>query len=162
MTVFPLVRVATPADHAEILRVVNLAYRVEEFFVRGDRLTPSLLANYTARPTGAFLVLDAPPNKTLVGSVFVEARGGTGWFGMLAVDPARQGEGHARRLAAAAEAWCTTRGLARIELEVVDLRTELPAFYTRLGYAPTGRLPFPDPDKLTRPAAMIVMSKELA
>lgn len=162
MTVSPLVRVATPADHAEILRVVNLAYRVEEFFVRGDRLTPSLLAGYAARPTGAFLVLDAPPSQSLAGSVFVEARGSRGWFGMLAVDPACQGEGHARRLVVAAEAWCMARGLPRIELEVVDLRTELPAFYTRLGYAPTGRLPFPDPEKLTQPAAMVVMTKELA
>jgi ribosomal protein S18 acetylase RimI-like enzyme len=48
-----------------------------------------------------------------------------------------------------------------LELEVVDLRTELPAFYERFGFEVTGRRPFPDPETLTRPADMIVMGKHV-
>lgn len=157
----PAVRPATPTDHAEILRVVNLAYRVEEFFVRGDRITAELLAALARRSHGAFLVREGERPGTLAGSVYVESRGDHGWFGMLSVDPELQGRGHAGHLLGAVEEWCRGRGLARVELEVVDLRTELPAFYARVGYVPSGERPFPDPEKLLRPARMLVMTKRL-
>jgi GNAT superfamily N-acetyltransferase len=155
------VRVAGPGDHAEILRVVNLAYRVEDFFVSGDRLTLPLLEVYAARPAAAFLVIDADAPGRLAASVYLEARGDRGWFAMLAVDPALQGRGLARVLLDAVEARCRALALPWLELEVVDLRTELPAFYERLGFAVTGRRPFPDPEKLKVPAEMIVMGKAI-
>jgi hypothetical protein len=43
----------------------------------------------------------------------------------------------------------------------VDLRTELPPFYRRLGYEQTGTAPFSDPEKATRPCHFILMSKAL-
>jgi GNAT superfamily N-acetyltransferase len=162
MTTTTPVRVAGPDDHAEILRVVNLAYRVEDFFVRGDRLTLPLVEAYAARPGGGFLVVDGTTRGSLAASVYFEVRGDHGWFGMLAVDPAMQGRGLARALLDAVEGRCRALGLPWLELEVVDLRAELPAFYTRLGFGVTGQRPFPDPEKLTRPAAMIVMGKSIA
>ena len=155
------VRPATHADHAEIVRVVNLAYRVEDFFVRGDRLTPALLTTYASRPAGAFLVVDGETPGTLAASVYFEQRADRGWFGMLAVDPAAQGRGLARALIVAVEERCRRSGLESLELEMVDLRTELPAFYERFGFEITGRRPFPDPEKLKRPAEMIVMGKHV-
>lgn len=155
------VRIATPPDHAEILRVVNLAYRVEDFFVRGDRLTRSLVAAYASRAGGAFLVIDGDVPGRLAASVYFEAREDRGWFAMLAVDPAVQGRGLARTLLSAVEARCRALALPWIELEVVDLRTELPVFYERFGFVTTGRRPFPDPEKLTRPAEMLVMGKRV-
>lgn len=155
------VRVAGPADHAEILRVVNLAYRVEDFFVRGDRLTPSLVTAYASRADGTFLVIDGDAPGRLVASVYFEARDDRGWFAMLAVDPAVQGRGLARRLLDAVEARCRALALRWVELEVVDVRTELPAFYERFGFGVTGRRPFPDPEKLTRRAEMVVMGKRV-
>jgi hypothetical protein len=47
-----------------------------------------------------------------------------------------------------------------MEIEVVNLRTELPPFYHRFGYAETETRPLPDPAKL--PSHFIVMRKELA
>lgn len=141
--------------------MVNLAYRVEDFFVRGDRLTPSLVAAYGSRPHGAFLVIDGDVPGRLAASVYFEMREDRGWFAMLAVDPAAQGRGLARALISAVEARCRALALPWIELEVVDLRTELPAFYERFGFAVTGRRPFPDPEKLKRPAAMVVMGKAI-
>ena len=153
------VRRAQPADHAEILRVVNLAYRVEDFFVRGDRLTLPLVRAYAARAHGSFLVVDGSAPGAIAASVYFEARDDCGWFAMLAVDPAVQGRGLARALVRALEARCCALILPWLELEVVDLRSELPAFYERFGFRVTGRRPFPDPEKLTRPAEMIVMGK---
>jgi GNAT superfamily N-acetyltransferase len=155
------VRVAGPGDHAEILRVVNLAYRVEDFFVRGDRLTLPLVEGYAGRPAGGFLVVDGDLPGTLAASVYFEARADRGWFAMLAVDPVVQGRGLARALLEAVEGRCRALGLRWLELEVVDLRTELPSFYRRFGFGMTGQRPFPDPEKLTRPAAMIVMGKAI-
>jgi GNAT superfamily N-acetyltransferase len=144
-----------------IMRVVNLAYRVEDFFVRGDRLTPALLTTYASRPAGAFLVVDGEAPGILAASVYFEQRADRGWIGMLAVDPAAQGHGLARALIEAVEERCRRSGLEWLELEVVDLRTELPAFYERFGFEVTGRRPFPDPETLTRPADMIVMGKHV-
>jgi len=156
------VRTAGPQDLAEILRIVNLAYRVEDFFVRGDRLTMSLLEGYAARAAGGFLVVDGMMEGTLAASVYFEARADCGWFAMLAVDPSLQGRGLARALIGAVEHRCRALRLPRLELEVVDLRTELPPFYAKLGFVEIGRKPFPDLGKLTRPAEMIVMAKSLA
>ena len=46
---------------------------------------------------------------------------------MLSIDPARQGHGLGRQLIAAAEAHCRNAGCREMELEVVNLRTELAA-----------------------------------
>lgn len=155
------VRAAMPADHAEILRVVNLAYRVEDFFVSGDRLTMPLLEAYAARRNGGFFAVDGDVPGSLSASVYFEVREDRGWFAMLAVDPAVQGRGLARMLIEALEARCRALALPWIELEVVDLRTELPAFYERFGFAVTARKPFPNPEKLKRAAEMVVMAKRV-
>lgn len=141
--------------------MVNLAYRVEDFFVRGDRLTMPLVEAYAARAHGGFLVVDGGAPGVIAASVYVEARADRGWFAMLAVDPAMQGRGLARVLLDAVEARCRALGLPWLELEVVDLRTELPPFYRRFGFAVIGRRSFPDPEKLVRPAELLVMAKRL-
>ncbi len=159
MSSSPIVRPATLADHAEIVRIVNLAYRVEDFFVRGNRLSGEGLAAYAARPSGELLVVDGTVPGTVAAAVYFERRADRGWFGILSVDPPLQGQGYARRLIGAMEARCRAELLGWLELEVVDLREELPAFYRRFGFAETGRRPFPDPEKLTRAAEMLVMGK---
>jgi hypothetical protein len=47
-----------------------------------------------------------------------------------------------------------------MDLSVVNLRTELPRFYDRLGYTETGTAPFTDP-RATRPCHFVLMSKRL-
>jgi GNAT superfamily N-acetyltransferase len=80
---------------------------------------------------------------------------------MLSVDPARQGKGLARRLIEAVEDRCRAAGCAALDIDVVNLREELPAFYRRFGFMVTGQAPFSDAWKLRREAHLVVMSKPL-
>ncbi|HET9066569.1 MAG TPA: GNAT family N-acetyltransferase [Gemmatimonadales bacterium] len=154
-------RAAGTSDIAEIVRVVNLAYRVEDFFINSDRTDAADVATRLARRGAEILVVDAVDGQGLVAAVYLETRGDLLWFGLLSVDPAAQGRGRARALIEAVERRCRDAGLDLIEIDVVDLREELPAFYARLGFVECGRRPFHDSHKLTRPAEMIVMQKML-
>lgn len=156
-----LPRPATPADIPELVRVINAAYRVEDFFIAGDRTTAEELAAMMARPLGAFLVLDSPARDALAAGVYLELRGRTLYFGMLSVDPACQKQGYARRLIEAIEARAREAGCTALEIEVVNLREELPAFYRRLGFEVIGEQPFHSTEKLKRPAHMVLMAKPL-
>ena len=91
--------------------------------------------------------------------MYVELRGSHGYFGLLAVDPAHQGEGLGRVLVEAAEAHCRVAGCTVLDIDVVNLRLELPAFYAKFGFQPVGTAPFHGTEKLKRPAHLIVMSK---
>ena len=154
-------RLATHSDVPALARVINAAYRVEEFFLSAPRTTEPDLRSKLERPGGAFLVLDGREPGTLAGAVYVELRGERGYFGLLSVDPARQGEGLARVLVEAAERHCREAGCVALDIDVVNLRVELPAFYAKFGLFPVGTAPFPADEKLSRPAHLIVMSKSL-
>jgi len=150
-------RVATSQDARALAALISLAYRVEDFFKRGDRTDEADVL--TRMQKAAFLVLEDDAGA-LAGTVYVDVRGDVGYFGMLSIDPARQGQGLGSRLIAAAEAHCRDAGCTTMEIEVVNLRTELPPFYHRFGYTESGTRPFPDPAKL--PCHFIVMTKALA
>lgn len=153
-------RVATAADVPRLAALINRAYRVEEFFVRGERTSEADVLRRLSRPGTAFLVLD--DGEALIGAIFVDIMNGRGYFAMLAVDPDRQGQGLGRTMVTAAESFCRERGCKHMDLDVVNLRQELPAFYDRLGYAPHGMAPFQEPSKLKRPAHLVKMTKPLA
>lgn len=152
------VRDATASDANAIADLVNRAFLVERFFVDGDRTSPAAVARMLE--TGTFLL--AETDGRLVACVYVEVRGDQGYFGMLSVDPARQGEGLGRRLVDAAEDRCRRRGCRVMEIRVVDLRRELPPLYRRLGYAEVGTEPFPDTERAKAACHFIVMTKPLA
>ena len=154
-------RPATTDDVAAIVRLVNAAYRVEDFFVRGDRTSEEDVRARLAASNGAFLVMDTPGDDTLAGAVYVEIRGDRGHFAMLAVDPAREKQGIARSLVRAVEAHCLEAGCRHLDIDVVNLRRELPPFYEKLGFAPRGTAPFPDTAKLRRAAHVVLMTKPL-
>jgi len=160
-TAYPMpVGIATPDQADAVATLVTLAYRVEDFFIDGDRTNADEVREKMTH--GAFLTIADPTSGALVGAVYVEIRGGgtRGYFGMLSVHPARQGEGLARRLVVAAEDHARAAGCTHMDLHVLSQRTELPAFYRHLGYADNGTLPFDEPAKL--PTHILVMSKPLA
>ena len=138
--------------------LINDAFKVEAFFKIGDRTSADEVLRLMN--PGEFLVLEAPPG-TIAGSVYLKFTGDRGYFGMLSIDPFRQGEGLGRRLIDAVEARCRDRGCRDIDIHIVNLREDLPAFYRRLGYVETGTLPFTDTDRSTRPCHFIVMTKHL-
>jgi GNAT superfamily N-acetyltransferase len=148
------IRQAEVGEAPELTRVINAAFKpAESFFVDGDRID---LEQVRERfDTGVFLVTD-----DLSGVVYVEPRGDRAYFGLLSVDPARQGGGVGKKLIAAAEDWARQRGYGVMDIHVVNLRVELPPFYRELGYEETGTEEFHgEPVKM--PCHFIVMSKGL-
>lgn len=152
-------RTADFADAENIARLVNAAFRPERFFSDADRTNPDKVRELLQK--GRFLL--AGEASTLLACVYVELRGERGYFGLLAVDPARQRTGLGSRLVDAAEEYCRASGCLFMDLTIVNLRKELPGYYQRLGYVENGTLPFPHdqhPPKL--PCHLVKMSKPLS
>lgn len=154
-------RDATERDAPALVEVINRAYRVEDFFIDGDRTDVADVRARMSRPGAGFLVIDGEAPGTLAAAVYLERRGDRGYFGLLSVDPAAQRRGLGRRLVDTAEDWCRAHGCVALDLDVVNLRVELPGFYCAMGFAPVGTAPFKDVHKLKRPAEMVLMSKSL-
>lgn len=152
------IRIAEERDIATIVEHVNLAYRVEDFFIEGNRTHESEVGALLARDT-FFLAED---ESGLLASVHVRISGDRGYLGMLSVHPRLQGRGLGRRMVAEAERFAAESGCRFMDLTYVNLREELPAFYRKLGYRETGTAPFTETWKLRMPAEFITMSRELA
>jgi GNAT superfamily N-acetyltransferase len=152
-------RVATPADVVDIVRIVNAAFVVEAFFATGDRTHGAEIQRMMRE--GDFLLLDDDAGVP-VASAYVGRQGEAGYIGMVSVDPRAQGGGLGRTMMEAAEQRCRAAGCRLAEIHIVSLRTELPPFYRRLGYAETGAtVPFPAGEVTTIPCHFIVMTKRL-
>ena len=151
-------RNAEPADAESIARIVNAAFRPERFFVDADRTSPDKVRALLEK--GKFLL--AEDASVLVACVYVELRGERGYFGLLAVDPARQRTGMGSRMVDAAEDYCRAAGCRFMDLTTVNLRKELPGYYRRRGYVENGTLPFPaDQHPPKMPCHLVKMSKSL-
>jgi predicted N-acetyltransferase YhbS len=152
-------RDAVAADRPRLIKLINAAFCVETF-LEGTRTDEQRLA--AAMQKGGILVAE-DGDGSLVASVYLEQRGVRGFLGMLAVDPKWQGDGLGRTMTLAAEERFRQMGCEAAELTVVNLRTELPPFYRKLGYSETGTQEF-HPDQRLRPGVechCIVMSKKL-
>jgi len=162
--VLPELRVARTDEAPAVAALVNAAFQVEAFFKRGDRTDAAEIRDLMQR--GEFLVLDEPQaagdsGTGLTACVYVRMNGDRGYFGMLSIGPRFQGRGLGRSTVAAVESYFRARGCQAVDIQVVNLREELPPFYKRLGYATSGTLPFPDDGSSTRPCHFIVMTKRL-
>ena len=174
-----MLRTATVDDAGDLARVINDAFIVEAFFKIGDRTNADQIVDLM-NSGGEFLVLESLPRRsgdlstevqngemeaakpgTLCGCVYLKCDGERAYFGMLSIDPARQGRGLGRQLIDAVEARARARGCRFMDIHIVNLREELPAYYRRFGYVEQGTLPFSDPDRASRPCHFIVMSKPL-
>jgi len=151
------IRIATEADFEAVKWLINTAFEVERFFKAEDRVNSPMLQEYFTK--GIFLVSE---EGNLTGCVYVELRGQRAYLGLLSVDPSRQKSGIGRRLTAAAEEFARESGAHFMDIRVVNLRTELPPIYEKLGYKITGTEPFPaEQMPISMPCHFISMSKEL-
>ena len=150
-------RLAQTTDAASLAGLINTAFQVESFFIDGDRICEEEVQGLLCR--GSFLIMEDA--RGLAGCVYIEIQSERGYLGLLSVCPSRQQQGTGRMLMAAAEDLARRAGCRFMDLRVVNLRTELPSFYRRLGYEETGVEPFPG-DVLTKlPCHFVVMTKAL-
>ena len=152
------IRIAARADAARITSVINAAFRIAEgFFVDGPRISQAEVEQSLAK--GAFLL--AETGDKLNGCVYVELRGERSYLGLLSVDPSCQQGGLGSLLMLEAEKYCRERGSRFMDIYIVNLREELPAFYRRRGYVENGTTPFPADVPTKVPCHFINMSKPL-
>src|SRR5260370_40928520 len=114
------IRAATAADMPAMIPVVNAAFAIETF-LDGTRTDEERMAEMMRK--GEFLVAEevvaeesadgvakekAAVNgqRGVVAADYTDLRGERGYFGMLSVDPSRQGTGLGRVMVEAAEDYC--------------------------------------------------------
>ena len=151
------IRPAREPEADTIAQLVNRAYEVERFFVLGDRTSREEVRTLIREGRVFVAAEDGQPP---VGCVYVEVGGERGLFGMLAVDPARQGAGIGRRLIDAAERHLRDSGARSIDIQVVNLRTDLLPRYRLLGYVDAGTAPYVH-RPTTQDVHFVVMRKTL-
>jgi len=166
----PTYRIAQPADAPAVRALIESGYRGdsarrgwsnEADLLGGDRTTPEEVAAMIAAPDKRVLL--AEEDGALVGTVTVTDLGqGRAYMGLLCVDPERQAGGLGRMLVHEVEQLAAeVFGSKVMELIVVDVRTELIAWYERRGYARTGTLrPFPLP--MDVPYKMVELERPIA
>lgn len=150
------VRAAREGDTDAIVSLVNDAYRVEAFFVGGNRTGADEVRDLIR--TGQCHVVEVA--DVVVACVQVAVADGRGYFGTLAVKPSAQGRGLGRRLITFAEDSARRAGCAAMDIKVVNLRTDLIRFYEALGYVVTGAEPYVHRPVL-QPCHFVLMTKSL-
>lgn len=163
-------RTATLADVPDLRALVERAYRGESAkrgwtheadLLEGDRTSDAELAETIADEKARVLL--ARIDGKLAGSVTIRDLGdGRAYLGMLCVDPELQAEGLGRALIADAEDMAADEFGAKVmSMTVVDVRTELIAYYERRGYVRTGELR-PFPLSMDVPFQMVVLERPIA
>lgn len=138
------IRPAQPTDIPALLDVITRAYRstggwtTEADLVEGGRTSPELLQKDLDNPQVAPFV--AEQDGQILGCAKVSRIANSVCdFGLFAVDPNTQSRGLGKLLLAHGEQVALTQFAAHtLEIQVLEHRPELVAFYERRGFAPTG------------------------
>ncbi len=151
---------ATESDLDEIAALVNSAYRgegsrkgwtTEADYMDGQRTSSEDLRRDIDDPANK-TILTLKENSKIIACVFLErfqsAKGVGCYLGMLTVSPYLQAAGLGRTMLQRAEEFARGWGANHIILGVIQLRSELIAWYERRGYSKTGTtkaFPYHDP-----------------
>ena len=149
-------RAATVADVDAIIVLVESAYRgdasrqgwtTEADFLDGQRIDRQLLIELLSRNDARVML--AERGETLLACCELQDQHGVGYFGMFSVRPAGQGAGIGNQLLLEAERFAREEWQCReMRMTVIDIRSELIAWYERRGYQRTGEhKPFPYGDE---------------
>lgn len=151
------IRDARRDDAEAVARLINTAFLVEQFFIERDRTNPDTIRGLMEK--GKFLLAEDGTN--LVGCVYFDVSGERGYFGMLSIDPSRQGTGVGHRLVNNVEKYFRDASCKFSDLKIVNVRTDLHTLYHRWGYVDTGTAVYDDPTPTKIPVHFIMMSKPL-
>ncbi|UXI67165.1 GNAT family N-acetyltransferase [Tahibacter amnicola] len=149
-------RFATQEDVNAIVALVESAYRgdvskqgwtTEADLLDGQRTDPDGVAAIIADAHSRIIL--AERDGELLCTAHIEKQGEAAYFGMFAVNPAKQGGGTGKAMLAEAERVARELwGCRRMEMTVITVRESLIAWYLRRGYQRTGvRKPFPYGDE---------------
>jgi predicted N-acetyltransferase YhbS len=140
-------RTAEPADVADLVSVINEAYRreggwtTEAHLLDGQRIDAAAVMD-------ALDTLIVAVDEQVVGCCALAIVNGHGHFGTFAVRQDLQGSGVGAALLTEAERRAAQAGAVYVEMTVLSGRAELLAFYSRRGYVATGDSePFPYGDE---------------
>jgi N-acetylglutamate synthase-like GNAT family acetyltransferase len=152
------IRQADVSDADKITNLINRAFKLAEaFFIDEDRI--DLATVLQSLEKGEFLV--AEDDGEISGCVYLEHKADRTYLGLLSVDPRQQQSGLGSFIMSYAEEYCRARQSKFIDILTVNLREELPGFYTRRGYVQTGTSPFPGEIATKVPCHFINLTKRL-
>jgi GNAT superfamily N-acetyltransferase len=148
----PFFRAAAQTDVDAVVALVESAYRgesgrrgwtTESDLLDGRRTDAELVSELLISPDSTVLL--AFVDGVMRACCHVERHDDSAYFGMFAVDPLWQGSGLGKQLLAEAEQMAHKTWHCRaMHMTVIDLRSELIAWYERRGYRRTGQYkPFP-------------------
>lgn len=178
-------RFALPADAAPLVALIERAYRSPEtagswaseaHLLKGPRTSIAEISALIADPDSRFLL--AERDGHVVGCCLLQRIGatacttaenaaGAAYFGMFAIDPAVHSTGLGKLILAEAERRVRDLWNPRaMVMTVINVRTELIAWYERRGYRRTGlAMPFPFSEatgEVTRDFHLVELRKDFA
>jgi N-acetylglutamate synthase-like GNAT family acetyltransferase len=174
----PAFRYAIPADVNAIVALIEHAYRApetagrwdsESHLLTGPRTSHGEIAGLVADPASRFLIAEI--DGRVAACCLLQKRGVSesdgAYFGMFAIQTSARAGGMGKLVLAEAER--RVRELWNVRamvMTVINVRTELIAWYQRRGYLLTGaRIPFPFSEtsgETTRDFDLVEMRKELS
>lgn len=138
--------IATENDIPELVALINSAYRgdssrkgwtTEADILEGIRIDADGVHEILADPN-ADLHLFFYPGEGLVSCVYLKEQPDNLYLGMLTVRPNLQAGGMGKYMLHYAENLAVQKGKSSIKMTVINIRTELIAWYNRHGYLHTG------------------------
>lgn len=117
----------------------------EAGYFTSPRITPEGMLEKFNNPNTTMLAGYDPAGALIVCCELLKKENGSCYFGLFAVDPARQGGGIGSYILREAESHARTElGCSKMEMQVIESRDTLLAYYIRRGYVMTKeRRPFP-------------------
>jgi GNAT superfamily N-acetyltransferase len=138
--------IATPADIPELVAHINSGYRGESS-KEGWTTEADILGGTRIDAAGIQEIIDEPnadlhifrlPLEGLIACVYLKEAEDYIYLGMLTVRPTLQAGGMGKYILKYAETVAKEKGKNRIRMTVINIRSELIAWYNRHGYLPTG------------------------
>jgi GNAT superfamily N-acetyltransferase len=166
--------VATENDIPALVALINSAYRGESSR-KGWTTEADILEGIRIDADGVREILEAPdadlhtffyPGEGLVSCVYLKEQPDNLYLGMLTVRPDLQAGGLGKLMLQYAEYLAFEKRKSAIRMTVINVRTELIAWYNRHGYLPTGETePWIDGEHIgdrKKDIEFLVLSKNLS
>ncbi|CAO3621215.1 unnamed protein product [Cunninghamella blakesleeana] len=154
----------------QIQKVVNAAYRAEggwtteKDLVQGERATTEDIEKCIQDEINIMLLAiekKGDQEERVVGTIQIQHDNKEeAELGLFSVEPTLQSKGIGGKLVRAAFEEMKERGYKRAVMHVIEVRTEILAWYKKLGFEPTGeRIPFVWPELLKIPDTHFITLK---